>query len=279
MDVRKSMAHGFAGALALVLITSGIASAQVSSSEAERIRMRQDLATMEGVLQRAIVSGAENVMAQMRRVVPERPRLALARVGGFSLPGYGLVFDVQVPKLELPILYFITLRDMQERNMWMQMQQLRTQALTMPAGPEKAEREQQLVQMEQQLALGNMRPIATSRGQVGAQSLVTQVPAGAAPAGTVDLAVVEDPYSAYTREVKAALLDAMLKSSGAFSIRPDEYLTVVARDGEATNPQIPGDSIDSSIWVMRVKGSVLAAFQARTITLEEARKQVEVTEQ
>ena len=269
----------FVGALALLLIASATVSAQVSASEAERIRTRQDLATMEGVLQRAIVSGAENVIAQMRRVVPERPRLVAARVGGFRLPGYGLVFDVQVPKLDLPILYFMTLRDMQERNMWMQMQQLRTRVEVMPVGPERSQLAQQILQMEQQLALGNLRPTTPSRGQVGAQSLVPEVPVGTTQSATIDLSVVEDPESAYTREVKAALVDAMLKSSGAFSLGPDEYMTIVARDGEPTNPQIPGDAIDSSIWVMRVKGSVLGAFQAKSLTLEEARKQVEITEQ
>jgi hypothetical protein len=261
------------------MVASGTASAQVSPSEAERIRMRQDLATMEGVLQRAIVSGAENVMAQMRRVVPDRPRLAPAHVSGFRLDGHGLVFHVQVPQLTLPILYFVNLREMQERNMWMQMQQLRTQVSGMPAGPERTEREQQLAQIAEQLALGNLRPTAPTRGQVGAQSLVPPVPVGVTQSVAIEPSAVDDPYAAYTREVKAALVDALLKNGQAFSIRPDESLTIVARDGEPSNPQIPGDSIDSSIWVMSVKGSVLSAFQKQTITLEEARRLVEVTEQ
>ena len=54
---------------------------------------------------------------------------------------------------------------------------------------------------------------------------------------------------------------------------------VARRDGGPANPQSPGDAIDASTQIISVKGTTLAAFQARTITIEEARKQVEIKEQ
>ena len=79
----------------------------------------------------------------------------------------------------------------------------------------------------------------------------------------------------YTRQVKDKLIEAMLVNSQALSIAPDEYLVIVATDDTPT--RVPGDSIDDTTWVMRVKG-VLTAPQGRDHHEEEAEKQVEVTE-
>jgi hypothetical protein len=94
-----------------------------------------------------------------------------------------------------------------------------------------------------------------------------------------DPSVVDDPLGAYTREVKASLIESMLESTQPFNLKPDEWFTIIARGGQSTDPLTPGDAIETSTWVMRVKGSVLAAFHSRSIALEEARKQVEVLEQ
>ena len=75
------------------------------------------------------------------------------------------------------------------------------------------------------------------------------------------------------------LIDAMLTPS-QLTIGADEWLTIVARSGVTNNrDQSPGDAVESSKGIIRVKGSVLAAFRAGTITKEEALKQVEVKQQ
>jgi hypothetical protein len=261
----------------MALVAAGAASAQVGPEEAEQIRVRQQIATMEIVLQQAIAHGAENVYAKLRSVIPDRPRLGTSRISGFTLLGYGVVFHVDVPMIQLPVLYEVFVRvalarEAQYRNAAMRVQQLRAQLSGMSPGPERNQVMDLISQLEQQLGAGNLRPGEGGRGGFTATSLV--------PAGiTVDQKVVEDPESAYTREVKEALVDAMLVNSQALEIRPDEWLTIVARDGVPPNPQFPGDAVDASTWVMRVKGSVLSAYRARTITKEEARKQVEVREQ
>jgi hypothetical protein len=276
------------GTGAVVVIAYATAAAQGAPAndaerarvQAELIRSRQAISTMEAVLQRAVSNGAEMVMAQVRTVMPTgRPWLSnTPRVSGVRLPDFGVLFTVHVPDLELPFMWDLVVRPSQNRDgsaAMMQVQQMKTQLLGMPPGPARAQLLDQVLQLERQLAAGAAR--SESRG-ITAASIQPQ---GAAEpqTDTVDPRIVEDPEAAYTREVKAALIEAMLVNSQPLSIAADEYLAIVASDDVPTNPRIPGDSIDASIWLMRVKGSVLAALRAGTITKDEAQKQVEVTEQ
>ena len=254
--------------------TAGTALAQLRPSEAEQMKGRQQMALMETVLQQAVFTGAQNVVAQVKSIINAPPRLGTPRASGFRLDGVGVVFHVSVPAFDMPIMWEVLVRDAQYRNAAMTLQRLRTEIGGLPPGPERARREQLISQIETEMATGTLRPVEPGRS-VSAASLV---PVGI-PGSNVDQKVVEDPESAYTREVKAALIGAMLTNSQGLGIGPEERLIVVARDGVPNNPQFPADAIDSPIWVMSVKGSVLAAFRAGTITEDEARKQVEVTEQ
>ena len=59
---------------------------------------------MEGVLERAVSNGAENLLRQVRTVMPDAPMLSgVPQVRGFRLDGYGVFFDVEVPALRLPV--------------------------------------------------------------------------------------------------------------------------------------------------------------------------------
>lgn len=275
---------------ALVLIGYATAAAQGAPGgdaeqarlQADLIRSRQAIFTMEAVLQRAVLSGAEMVMAQVRTVMPTgRPWLAnTPRVGGVRLAGYGVLFTVQVPDLDLPILWDLVVRPNQNRdaNVAMMVQQMKTQLQSMAPGPARPQLLDQVYQLEMQLASG------AARGERRGITAASITPQGVErqtdtvdPKEKVDPRVVEDPEGEYTRQVKAALIEAMLVNSQPLSIPPDEYLAVVATDDVPI--RVPGDSIDATTWVMRVKGSVLAAFRAGTITKDEAQKQVEVTEQ
>jgi hypothetical protein len=100
----------------------------------------------------------------------------------------------------------------------------------------------------------------------------------ATPPPPPDALLVSDPAAAYTREVKAALMDAMIENSGPLAVSSDEWLVVAARDSEPGNRLVPGDAYDTTTWVLRVKGEDLAAFRAGRLTLEEARARVEVRE-
>lgn len=279
MEARRMMATLNRAIAAVAMVAAGLGTAygQVPATDAEQIRARQQIITMETVLGGAISNGAQNVILEVRRVIPDyNPRIVRARVAGVRLDGYGMVFHVDVPMLPLPFLWDALVLEMQTRNAAMRIQQLRTQASAMPSGPESERLRSQANQLEQELTLGNLRVAQPSRGTVAASSLVAVGVERSVPA---EPSVMDDPAGAYTRAIKSALIDAMLNNSQALGVKADEWLTIVARDGVPANPQSPGDAIDASVQIMRVKGSTLAAFRAQTLSIEEARKQVEITEQ
>ena len=242
-------------AVAAVVLSAPAARAQTPKSvEAEQIRQRQRISLMEGVLERAVANGADNLLRQVRHVMPDVPMLTGApEVRGFRLDGYGVFFDVEVPALRLPLAW--TLRYVADGNRLAvnaALAQMRAMVLEQPA----AERERMEVlirQMEQR----NMSAASSSQ---------------------VDPAVVRDPNEAYTRAVKEALVDAMLESSGPLNLGGDEWLTVAARDNVPNDPLVPGDSTDLKSVIFKIKGGDLAAFRAGQITLEEARKRVKAEE-
>jgi hypothetical protein len=212
---------------------------------------------MESVLEQAVTNGAQNLLRQVKTVVPDVPMLTgVPQVRGFRLEGYGLFFDVEVPGLRPPMTW--TLRYMFEDSRLatnaLMIAQLRSM-LAQPQTPTERERLSLLVKKLEE-STASIQP-ATS---------------------TVDPALLKDPNEAYTRAVKESLIDAMIESSGPMTIGPDEWLTIAARDNLPRDPLIPGDATDFSTLIIRIKGSDLAAFRAGQINLEEARKRVNVQE-
>src|SRR5687768_2724267 len=192
----------------VVSLWAATAGAQMpKSAEAEQIRQRQRLSLMESVLERAVANGADNLLRQVKHLMPDVPMLTGApEVRGFRLDGYGVFFDVEVPALRLPLSW--TLRYVADGNRLAAqaaMAQLRAMVLEQPA--QERERLETLVRrMEER----NMPDVPSSL--------------------QVDPAVVRDPNEAYTRAVKEALIEAMIESSGPLNLGPDEWLTVAARD-------------------------------------------------
>ena len=278
-EMRETMVtfKRFVATAVIVLAGSvGIVSAQARLDGSDQIRAKQQIATMEAVLRQAVVSGAQNVITQLRSVVRDSPRLGTPKASGVRLDGYGLVFHVEVPEFVLPLMWDVLVREAQYRSAGMQVQQLRAQVNNMPPGPERNRALERIFQLEQGLTGGNLRAPEGGRNSSGGAPLI---PASVPGNGSSEPSVVDDPESAYTREVKTALIDAMLTNSQGLGVGADEWLTIIAIDGVPNNPQFPGDAIDASTWVMRVKGSVLSAYRAGSVTKEEARNQVEVREQ
>jgi hypothetical protein len=256
--------------IAAVLATATAVSAQ--QADDAQVRARQRIAMMEGTLESAVKIGADNLLRQVKAVSPDPPMLTGApEVRGFRLDGYGIFFDVGVPMLRLPVTwplrYMINSDNRDLEIMAAELKQLISQM--------DARYQPQLAQVVRRLE---------SRAQV--QGPVTLRPSGAvaasqveAPRPTVDSRVLLDnPAEGYTREVKAALIDAMIENSGPLTLGADEWLTVAARDNVPRDPLIPGDTADFSTIIFRLKGSDLAAFRAGRLTLEEARQKVEVRE-
>jgi hypothetical protein len=124
-------------------------------------------------------------------------------------------------------------------------------------------------------AAANSGGVATRvADQVGANG-----PALIGPA-QVDQVVIDDPNEAFTREVKDALVEAMIENSGPIALGTEEYLVVAARDNARTDRlAVPSDAASDLHTIMvRIKGSDLAAFREGKITIEEAKKRVQVRE-
>jgi hypothetical protein len=244
-------------AVAAVTLWAAAAGAQAPPKgvELEQIKQRQRLSLMEGVLERAVANGADNLLRQVKNVMPDVPMLTGApEVRGFRLDGYGVFFDVEVPALRLPLAW--TLRYVVDGNRLAvnaALAQLRAMVLEQPA-----QDRQRLEVLVRQMEERNLPQAQT--------------------ASNVDPEVVRDPNEAYTRAVKEALVDAMLESSGPLNLGPDEWLTVAARDNVPNDPLVPGDSTDLKSVIFKVKGSDLAAFRSGQITLEQARSRVKAEE-
>jgi hypothetical protein len=258
------------------------------SKQDEQVQARYNILMMEGVLERAVKHGADQLRRQVRRVMPDMLLLSgEAQARGFRLDGYGVFFDVSVPLMRQSVAW--SLRTMMHDNTVAAaaaLQQLKAaiERMTPDAG-EKATLLQAIKRLELQVnpptlqAAGGLAVPAVERSpQPGnVTSLEAPPPSPARPSGE-DIALLEDPNGAYEREVIGALKDAMLNHSGSIRIGPDEWLTVAAHDNEHRNRLMPGEAYDLMTIVLRVKGSDLAAFRGDRLTLEEARKRVQVSE-
>ena len=254
-----------------MMLTGGVVAAQ--QADDSQVRARQRIAMMEGTLESAVKIGAENLLRQVRSAVPDPPMLAgYPEVHGFRLDSYGIFFDVGVPMLRLPVTWPLrTLMTSDSRDLESvaaELKQLISQmdARYQPQFAQAVRRLEMRAQAQSPIALRGPGTVAASQLQV----------APAAP--SVDARVLDNPAEGYTREVKAALIDAMIENSGPLALGPEEWLTVAARDNVPRDPLSPGDTTDFSTIIFRVKGSDLAAFRAGRMTLEEARQKVEVRE-
>ena len=70
-------------------------------------------------------------------------------------------------------------------------------------------------------------------------------------------AIIDDPGLAYTNEVKAALVDAMLDYGAPIPIGDDQWLTIAARDDNDSRLG-GGDPYDVSTIVLRSAGPTSA---------------------
>lgn len=293
----------FVTSLALVSAAAGTAAAQAPPPRVTAAAMREQQQTrykifvMEGVLERAVELGAEQVKRQVRRVMPDMLFMSGgADARGLRLEGYGVFFDVEVPVLRRSVAW--SLRTMMDDNglgMSAALQQLRTMVERVNDPREKANLQQAIKRIE--LQVGPVQPSTEApargdvpaRGSVAAMETAEPVPVApatpAAPAAPVppppapiDQAILTNPNEAYEKEVITALIDAMLDHGGTIGVGPEEWLTVAARDNEHRDRLAPSDSYDLMTIVLRVKGSDISAFRAERITREEARKRVEIRE-
>jgi hypothetical protein len=257
--------------------------AQVSQSEADQVRARQKISLMESVLESAVANGADSLMRAVRAVMPPDALMLTGAPSarGFRLDGYGVFFDVEVPAFRRTIAW--TLRQMVDDNglgAAAAVNQLKAYIATVQDTRQRAALDRALRRLELQVGpVGPVQQDAAARPgatPVSTQALPSAVPLPPTP--PVDSALIDDPNAAYTREVSAAIIDAMIENSGPLPVGETEWLTVAARDNVRPDRLVPGDTSNISSIVFRIKGSDLAAFRTGRMTLDEARKHVEVTQ-
>jgi hypothetical protein len=123
--------------------------------------------------------------------------------------------------------------------------------------------------IEQQQARGPRRAQAQSVSQAREVEVVP-------PVSPMDANVLKNTYDEYRNAIKDALIDSMLRDSGALEIDTNAFLTVAARRDARPNPLDLTDEVRTV--TLTVKGSVLDEFHQKRITFEEARKLVEMRE-
>jgi hypothetical protein len=264
----KSVTQWAVGAV-FVSLVGAVGFAQ--QTQMDQIKAGQRISMMEGVLERAVSTGAENMVRQMKAVMGDAPMLTgVPEVRGFRLEGYGVFFDVEVPALRLPVTWPLRYMFRDTRETMGIVNELR--AMMTDAEPRQRERLAQMARQLEQLA--QVPAALRSTGRVAGGRTVQQVGGGS----QLDPAAYDDPEEHYTREVKAALVDAMIENSAPIGLGAEEWLTVAARDNVPLDPLIPTDASDTRTVIFRIKGSDLSTFRAGRITLEETRTKVEVRE-
>ena len=252
-----------------------IAGAQPAQSHADaQSKRRYQVRVMEGALVGAVSHGAGQVSRQLQPVGQNLLFLTgAARARGFALEGYGLFFDVEIPAMRESALAIMRQLEPDFAATRRMFEEGRREFQRISDERAKTALDQWLRRLEAQVAPqgrgGDARPVtAADVNELGTP------PAAGAPARPALPPPPADPDALYTETVKNALIDAMLEYGGVMALQPDEWLTVAARDAEG--PLSPAENYDPATLILRVKGSDLAAFQAKSVTLEEARKRVEV---
>ncbi len=280
-------------AAGLVLAAAGQTSAQgvASVSNTDQMRARYQISVMEGALERAVQLGAQRLSKQVREVSSDMLFIATAaRAKGFWLETYGVFFDVDVPAMRHSMAWTFRTLDRGGQKVQSDINTLKRNLQFVRDPQAHRDMEAAIQRMERLVGPPMMPPgadpgaglpppgqpnvVQTGTVTASAQIATTAASPGAMPSESNANAILDDPGSAYTTEVKTALVDAMLDYGTSIPIAENEWLTIAARDN---NERIGGDDpYDVTTIVLRVKGSDLAAFKSGRITRDEAVKRVSI---
>jgi hypothetical protein len=256
-------------------------------------RMRRTIYNMEGYLTRAVEYGAKDLNRRIRSAMPDVMALSgQPQARGVYLEGYGVYFDVAVPVLNQVMMWSLRTMLGPDDNLVSAVNGIRShiQAEKNPAA--RAALENWLATLEIQLGpravVGAEPPfgpaVRPTPGTSGA-ALMAPAPAPTPRADAepkLDRRALQDPNYVnrmYTESVQSAIMEAMTEQAHIFNIKPDEFLTVAARDNMLRDSFAPLDPYEEVVTILlRLKGSDLAALRAGQIDQAELKKRIEVRE-
>ena len=96
----------------------------------------------------------------------------------------------------------------------------------------------------------------------------------ASPAGGEAGSPAIDPPAIYETEVKRALIDAMLDYGNTISLAEGDWLSVAARANDAMSQ----DAVDNVTVLLHIRGGDLHALRLGTLSRDEVKQRVNVTE-
>jgi len=270
-----------------VIVGSLAEVAPAAAQQADVKQSRYQIGQMERVLEGAVEHGITNIRERLQALGPTELLINNnARARGFRLEGYGMFFDVVAPSFDT-VLW--TMRTLDQNDLGLQSALRALQAYVKAAGDPNLDQALRRVELQVNptlvarattpTAVQTGQAAAVQAGQGGARTVTGTAAATAdnpAPSAAPPVdPILSDPNGAYRTEVTHALMDALLDHSSSLDIQPNEWLTIGVRRNDDRPQLAPADS-DASTFVIRMRGSDLAAFLARQITREEALKRIDV---
>lgn len=264
------------GVIAVGLVCIGgpaLAQGRVSSRERQA---RYQITMMERVLERAVEHGATLTRDRLQAILPAPLLLSdNARVRGFRLEGYGVIFDVEVPSLEGTFPW--SFRTLERNDLGLDSALKALRSLVESAGDPAVR--QAFKRIELQVA-----PLASivSSPQPGSEAV--PVASGLErPAGRSEPVrelpqpdpIVDDPQEAYRGEIREALIGAMLEHSRGLELGANEWLALAVRRNVDRARLAVADS-EATTMMIRLRGSDLTAFLGGQISRDDARTRIDV---
>ncbi len=259
--------------LGVLLVWSGTVAPPAFAQQAQVPRgpqadqMRMQIAAMEGVLERAVGQGILATRSQIPDFVsvPFPMLSGSSRARGFRIEGYGVFFDVEVPRLPQSMLWSMqVIARSNDAAIMKDLGEMRALAAKVSDEKTRAEMQQQINKVE--LRISGLPP---GTGTAGGMQRVS--------GGVSQPVPVKSPDEIYTEEVKNALVRAILDQAGEFQLAPDEWLTVAALDSEGASRMPALGESNLATMYFSVQGKTLAAIRSGQINRDEARKSIRIT--
>jgi hypothetical protein len=270
-------------------------------AQMDRSKMRRYIYTMEGALARAVAFGAKDLNRKIRSAMPEIMALSgEPQARGVYLEGYGIYFDVAVPVLNQVMIASWGRMLGPDDGVATALVELKSYLKTEKNPATRASIQAMLDRLETYLGpLAAQDPFAPAMRPTPGTSSAPLVSPNASlpgPPGTSAAAATAPPIGeprfdrkyfqdlntinrAYTESVQNALIDTLIDQALPTAVKPEECLTIAARDNMQRDALAPLDPWEEVVTILlKVKGSDLAAYRAGRIDADELRKRIEVRE-